>query len=275
LSHRPEFIRHRYDGWEHLNVTEAWLVDGFETHRRHMRAVAYRMLGSLSDAEDAVQEAWLRASRSAASGVENLGGWLTTIVARVSLDMLRSRESRREAPLDSEPSRAAAGSAIDPEEEAVLADSSRPFLPPRAQATSRGCSPSSIPTWCGAPTRRRPAARHASCAARRRWPGERSQDRNDRGRPWSRSCSLTAGSESWSRRAGVSMAIAFGIRDRKIVAIDVIADAAALRGLELGMIPTWGRADARVWPPSAPVGGSHHRHLQTLPLTGIEAKLRS
>ncbi len=76
-----------------------WLAERFEAHRTHLRAVAYRMLGSLSEAEDAVQEGWLRFSRSDTSGVENLGGWLTTVVARVCLDMLRSRKSRREEPL--------------------------------------------------------------------------------------------------------------------------------------------------------------------------------
>jgi RNA polymerase sigma-70 factor (ECF subfamily) len=79
-----------------------WLAERFEAHRAHLRGVAYRMLGSLSEAEDAVQESWLRLSRSDTSGVENLGGWLTTIVARVSLDMLRSRKSRREEPMDAE-----------------------------------------------------------------------------------------------------------------------------------------------------------------------------
>ncbi len=73
-----------------------WLVERFEANRTHVRAAAYRMLGSLSDADDAVQESWLRLSRSDASGIENLGGWLTTTVARVCLDMLRSRKSRRE-----------------------------------------------------------------------------------------------------------------------------------------------------------------------------------
>ena len=68
--------------------------------RTHLRAVAYRMLGSLSEADDAVQEAWLRLGRSDTRGVENLGGWLTTVAARVCLDMLRSRKSRREVPLD-------------------------------------------------------------------------------------------------------------------------------------------------------------------------------
>ena len=73
-----------------------WLAERFEANRTHLRAVAYRMLGSLSEADDAVQETWLRLARSDTSGVENLGGWLTTVVARVCLDMLRSRESRRE-----------------------------------------------------------------------------------------------------------------------------------------------------------------------------------
>ena len=95
-----------------------WLAEQFEANRSHLRAVAYRMLGSLSDADDAVQEAWLRFSRSGASGVTNLGGWLTTIVARVCLDMLRTRTSRREEALSAH---LPVGS--DPEYEALLADS--------------------------------------------------------------------------------------------------------------------------------------------------------
>src|ERR1035438_8054399 len=74
----------------------AWLSERFEEHRGHLRAVAYRMLGSLSDADDAVQDVWLRVARSDPDHVENLGGWLTTIVARVCLNMLRSRNVRRE-----------------------------------------------------------------------------------------------------------------------------------------------------------------------------------
>jgi RNA polymerase sigma-70 factor, ECF subfamily len=77
-----------------------WLAERFESHRTHLRAVAYRMLGSLTEADDAVQEAWIRLSRTDTSDVENLRGWLTTIVGRVSLNMLRSRRTRREAPLD-------------------------------------------------------------------------------------------------------------------------------------------------------------------------------
>src|SRR5919107_208338 len=102
-----------------------WLADRFEEQRGHLRAVAYRMLGSLSEADDAVQEAWLRLSRADTSNVENLGGWLTTVVGRVSLDMLRSRTSRREEPLDAhvpEPTVSRADSS-DPEQEALLADS--------------------------------------------------------------------------------------------------------------------------------------------------------
>jgi RNA polymerase sigma-70 factor, ECF subfamily len=101
-----------------------WLAERFEANRTHLRAVAYRMLGSVSEADDAVQEAWLRLSRSETAEVENLRAWLTTVVARVSLDMLRSRASRREEPLDPhvpEPivSRA---DGVDPEHEALLAD---------------------------------------------------------------------------------------------------------------------------------------------------------
>src|SRR6059058_4902783 len=102
-----------------------WLAEQFEANRTHLQAVAYRMLGSLSEADDAVQEAWLRLSRSDTSGVENLGGWLRTVVARVCLDMLRSRKSRREEPLDArlpEPV-VSRGDGSDPEREALLADS--------------------------------------------------------------------------------------------------------------------------------------------------------
>src|SRR6187455_89292 len=77
-----------------------WLAERFEENRPHLRSVAYRMLGSVSDADDAVQEAWQRLSRTDTSAVENLPGWLTTVVARVSLNMLRSRRTRREQPLD-------------------------------------------------------------------------------------------------------------------------------------------------------------------------------
>ena len=106
-----------------------FLAERFEESRPHLRAVAYRMLGSISEAEDAVQEAWLRLSRSDTTGVENLGGWLTTVIGRVCLNMLRSRRSRREEPLEGfQPARVpdpivSRESGIDPEHEALLADS--------------------------------------------------------------------------------------------------------------------------------------------------------
>ncbi len=102
-----------------------WLAERFEAKRAYLRAVAYRMLGSLSEADDAVQEAGLRLSRSDTSGVENLDAWLTTVVARVCLDILRSRKSRRDLPLDAlipEPV-VSRQEGIDPEYEALLADS--------------------------------------------------------------------------------------------------------------------------------------------------------
>jgi RNA polymerase sigma factor (sigma-70 family) len=107
-----------------MNENE-WLADRFEEHRVHLRAVAYRMLGSLTEADDAVQDTWLRLSRSGGNEVENLGGWLTTVIARVCLNTLRSRNLRREESFEAhvpDPviSRDAA---LQPEEEALLADS--------------------------------------------------------------------------------------------------------------------------------------------------------
>jgi RNA polymerase sigma factor (sigma-70 family) len=99
------------------------LAEQFEANRTHLKAVAYRMLGSLSEADDAVQEAWLRLSRSETSGIENLGGWLTTVVARVSLDILRARKARHEEPLSVPDPIISAPDAVDPEQEALLADS--------------------------------------------------------------------------------------------------------------------------------------------------------
>jgi len=99
-----------------------WQVEQFEAARPHLRAVAYRMLGSRTEAEDAVQESWLHLSRSDTSGVENLGGWLTTVVARICLDMLRSRKAQREEFLEDESGIDQPGG-IDPEEEALLSDS--------------------------------------------------------------------------------------------------------------------------------------------------------
>src|ERR1700756_555214 len=105
-----------------------FLASQFEQNRSHLRAVAYRMLGSLSEADDAVQEAWLKLRRSDAGGIDNLGGWLTTVVARVCLDMLRSRNARREDSLEEHvdappPKPAATSRSLDPEQETLVAES--------------------------------------------------------------------------------------------------------------------------------------------------------
>jgi len=104
---------------------QEWLAGRFEEHRSRLRAVAYRMLGSLSEADDAVQDTWIRLSRSNADEVENLGGWLTTVVARVCLNMLRSRQTRREEPFGPHVPEPIIDpvAGVDPEHEALLADS--------------------------------------------------------------------------------------------------------------------------------------------------------
>ncbi|TBL81385.1 sigma-70 family RNA polymerase sigma factor [Paenibacillus thalictri] len=105
--------------------THEWLAEQFEAQRNHLQAVAYRMLGSYSEAEDAVQESWLRLSRSDTSAIENLGGWLTTVVSRICLDMLRSRKSRREESMEAQLSVMSAyqEDRSNPEQEALLSDS--------------------------------------------------------------------------------------------------------------------------------------------------------
>jgi RNA polymerase sigma-70 factor, ECF subfamily len=143
LLRRRGSVRHYYnDGWRRKKVTvdeQDWLVQRFEEHRSHLRAVAYRMLGSPGEADDAVQEAWLRLSRSDTDDIENLGGWLTTVVSRVCLDALRSRRSRREEPLEEssgklpvtrspEPIVGRDRDGGDPEREVLVADSLGPAL---------------------------------------------------------------------------------------------------------------------------------------------------
>jgi RNA polymerase sigma factor (sigma-70 family) len=102
-----------------------WLAERFEEHRRHLRAVAYRMLGSLNEADDAVQETWLRLSRSDAAAIENLGGWLTTVIARICLNTLKARSSLREEPFGVHVPDPVVSPQddLDPEQEALLADS--------------------------------------------------------------------------------------------------------------------------------------------------------
>src|SRR5262245_21327765 len=108
-----------------MNGRNDWLAQQFEGHRGHLRRVAYRMLGSLGEAEDAVQEAWLRLARSDAKDIDNLAGWLTTVVSRVCLDMLRSRKARPEESFEESGGEAAAAitPSANPEEEAQLASS--------------------------------------------------------------------------------------------------------------------------------------------------------
>lgn len=104
---------------------QEWLAEAFETERPHLQTVAYRLLGSHVEADDAVQEAWLRLSQSETSDIQNLGGWLTTVVARISLNMLRARKTRREESLEAavlEPDGREPG-VVDPEQEVLLADS--------------------------------------------------------------------------------------------------------------------------------------------------------
>src|SRR2546428_12177636 len=115
---------------------QAWLAERFEANRSHLRGVAFRMLGSMTEADDAVQEACIRLSRTDTSDVDNLRAWLTTVVGRVCLNMLRSRRTRREAPLETHgPDPIVSPEAgVDPEHEAPLGDSPRPALPPGPDA---------------------------------------------------------------------------------------------------------------------------------------------
>jgi len=142
-----------------------WLAQRFEEHRTRLRAVAYRMLGSLPEADEAVQDAWLRLSRAGAEGVENLGGWLTTIVARVCLNVLQARKARAEQPAGlriPDPVVSREGQ-VDPEQEALLADSIglalslclRGWIPPNASPSCcticSTCPSRRSPRWWGAP----------------------------------------------------------------------------------------------------------------------------
>jgi RNA polymerase sigma factor (sigma-70 family) len=104
-------------------MRDDWLAERFEEHRPHLHAVASRLLGSATEADDAVQEGWMRLSRSDVSGVDNLGGWLTTVVARVCLNMLQSRRLRREEPANGAPESIADREDADPEQQVILADS--------------------------------------------------------------------------------------------------------------------------------------------------------
>src|ERR687897_35588 len=215
-----------------------WLAKRFEEYRSHLRAVAYRMLGSLSEADDAVQEAWLRLSRSETSGIENLGGWLTTVVGRVCLDMLRSRISRRVMPLGEplgtrvpEPlvSRA---EGIDPEHEALLADSVGLALLVVLETLSpaerlalvlhadREAVPSRAPTVIRGAHAVARGALASSARARFTQPA------------------LVNGAVGlvMAPRGQLFLILGFTITDGKITEIDVVADPARLRQLDLAVL---------------------------------------
>src|SRR6266699_393412 len=198
-----------------------WLAEQFEANRAHLRAVAHRMLGSLSEADDAVQESWLHLSRSDTSGVLNLGGWLTTVVARICLDMLRSRNSRREESLDasvSEPVTAREGG-IDPEHEAELSDSvGLALLDPdvvfRADRTA------------------------VSAGASREVRGAASVARQFSGRAQGARPALVNGAVGLvvARHGRLFLVLGLTIRHGKIVGIDAVADPARLRQLRLSVL---------------------------------------
>jgi RNA polymerase sigma-70 factor (ECF subfamily) len=123
MSRCVPVVRHPRDEREETNVTDASLSARFEEHRPRLRAVAYRLLGSMTDSEDAVQETWLRVTRAEAGEVDNLGGWLTTVITRVCLDVLRARKTRENAaPALVAEGRAAESEPTDPEREVLLAD---------------------------------------------------------------------------------------------------------------------------------------------------------
>jgi RNA polymerase sigma factor (sigma-70 family) len=231
-----------------------WLAERFEENRPHLRAVAYRMLGSSTEADDAVQEAWLRLSRAGTSGVDNLGGWLTTIVARVSLNMLRSRTSRREEPMDPPVTGAPVtepANGTDPEHEAVLADSVGlallvvlDTLPPAERLAFVLHDMFAVPFEEIAPiVERSPAAaRQLASRARRRVQEARVQEARvheegsgdpDTERPGA----------IWTLRGETRVVFAFTITGGTITAIELIADPEYIARLEV--VPLSAGAEAR------------------------------
>lgn len=221
-----------------------FLARRFETHRAHLRSVAYRMLGSLPEAEDAVQEAWLHASRAGADGVENLGGWLTTVLARVCLDQLRARASRREEPIES--TRATPSDGADPEQEALLADSVGlallvvlDRLPPAERLAFVLHDTCAMPFEDIAKVlgNSEDAARQLASRGRRRVQGEPLLDREG-------AAAQRALVASFLGRPGIIVAprgrlalvIRFGLGDGRVHELDILADPAHLAELELAVI---------------------------------------
>src|SRR6266545_2838951 len=190
-----------------------WLAERFEAHRTHLRAVAYRMLGSPSEADDAVQEAWLRLSRADTSGVENLGGWLTTIVGRVCLDMLRSRKARREELLGEHvPEPAVTGTdRADPEHEALLAEALLTLLDPDVVLRA---DPAAVQAGASAQVRGAPAVAGTF---------------SGRARAAQPALVNGAAAAAWAPGGQPRIVFTFTITRGKIAAIDLLADPERLR----------------------------------------------
>jgi hypothetical protein len=183
---------------------QAWLAQGFEANRAHLRAVAYRMLGSPSEADDAVQEAWLRLSRSDTSGVENLGGWLTTVVARVCLNMLAARSSRREEPLGV-------------------------HLPDPAGGPEHGIDPDVV-------LRADPAAVQAGAAGEVRGAREVAGTFSGRARFARPALVDGAAGAVWAPGGQPRVVFGFTIADGRVVEIELLADPERLRQLDLAIL---------------------------------------
>src|SRR5215218_2157965 len=238
-----------------------WLASRFEENREHLRAVAFRILGSRPEAEDAVQEAWIRLSRSDAASIENLGGWLTTVVGRICLDMLRLRRGRPEQPVGDHSPALADVAVPDPELEAVQADSVGlallvvlETLTPAERLAFVLHDMFAVPFDDIAPIvgRSPAAARQLASRARRRVQGEPTAPSDDLARqPEVAGRALTFARLSPFVRpalvngvAGVVVApdgepfsiMAFTVTDGKIVAIDALADPERLRELDLTIL---------------------------------------
>src|SRR5919109_824168 len=237
-----------------------YLAERFEEHRTHLRGVAYRMLGSLSEVDDAVQEAWLRLSRADSAGIDNLGGWLTTVVARVCLDMLRSRQSRREEPFTPDaPEPVATGTrGSSPEDEALLADSVGVALlvvldrlTPAERLAFVLHDMFAVPFEEIAPIvgRSPAAARQLASRARRRVRGAEAAPDADlgpqravadafAGRARAARPALIGGAAGlvWAPGGVPRVAFGFTIADGRIVAIDVVADPERLSRLQVALL---------------------------------------
>jgi RNA polymerase sigma factor (sigma-70 family) len=223
-----------------------WLAQRFEAERSHLKAVAYRMLGSQTEAEDAVQESWLRLSRADTSEVQNLGGWLTTVVARVCLDMLRSRAARPVEPLEDSTPEMVMGDedAVNPEYEAILADSVGLALlvvldtlnpAERLAFVLHDLFDVSFDEIAPIVGRTPAAARQLASRARRRVQGKGHEQETQRDSGADLTSQRTANREI-AASGEPRVVFAFTIIDGKIAAIDMLADPERLRQLDVEML---------------------------------------